>query len=248
MDLQVSCQRQELSITEISVWTDVLEQAVTGEMIGALNYEDLSGILATPIERREALDHAEREAAHARMFIDLGESIGVAVKGDVRAPYWSRVRSAFVRRAEDRDRTACYVLQEVMLESFAVASYGRIASMAPPQIAPTFAAIAAEEREHVAHAIELLRDWRAADAQQFDATTRTLHEEVMTVLAEMVARSDSKGHCGLCHGSCVKESLPIVGLCTDDLRGASLREYLQTLDAIGLPGDQTLQWVARLPL
>jgi hypothetical protein len=31
-----------------------------------------------------------------------------------------------------------------------------------------------------------------------------------------------------------------------DLRGRALRKYLEMLDAIGLPGEVTLGWVARL--
>jgi len=233
---------------EQAVWADVLSQAVTGEMIGAMNYEDLASILHEPEEKNEALDHAEREAAHTRMFLDLARSIGVTVKGDPTAPYWSRIRNSFVHRADARDHTSCFLIQEVMLESFAVASYGRIAATAPASIAATFGAIAAEESQHVGHAVKLLREVRGRDIESFDLKTHAAHGEVMTTLAEMVARNDPKGHCGLCHGSCVKESLPSVGLCTDDLRGAALRQYMQTLDAIGLPGDVTLQWVARLPV
>ena len=75
-----------------------------------------------------------------------------------------------------------------------------------------------------------------------------MHVDVMTVLAEMVGRQDRAGHCGLCHGSCVKSSLPRVGLDVAELRGVALRHYLKTLDEIGLPGDATLAWVAQLPV
>lgn len=240
-DTPLSCQQQ-------SVWADILAQAVTGELIGAMNYRTLAEICDLASEKAEASEHAEREAAHAQMFRRLGESIGTDVRSDVDAPYWSRIRAAFVRCAARGDRTGCFVIQEVMLESFAVASYDRIARIAPPAIAATFAAIAAEEREHVEHAVALLRGIRDRDTDAFDATVKTLHAEVMTTLAEMVAREDPKGHCGLCSGTCVKEALPAVGLCTSELRGASLRQYLQTLDAIDVPGDASLQWVAQLPV
>ena len=39
-----------------------------------------------------------------------------------------------------------------------------------------------------------------------------------------------------------------IGLTTVELRGASLQQYLKTLDALGLPGEVTLQWVAQLPV
>jgi hypothetical protein len=39
-----------------------------------------------------------------------------------------------------------------------------------------------------------------------------------------------------------------VGLSTAELRGASLQHYLNTLDALGLPGEMTLAWVSQLPV
>jgi fatty aldehyde decarbonylase len=248
MDTLGICNSTVLSDEQQSVWTDILAQAVTGELIGAMNYRTLAAICDDAEEKAEAYDHARREAEHARMFGRLGEAIGAKVRPDVEAPYWARIRGAFMRCAEAGNRTGCFVIQEVMLESFAVASYSRIALKAPARIAVTFAAIAAEERAHVDHAVRLLRVTRDHDPVRFDATVRALHAEVMTTLAEMVAREDPKGHCGLCQGTCVKEALPSVGLCTSDLRGASLRQYMQTLDAIGIPGDATLQWVAQLPV
>ena len=70
----------------------------------------------------------------------------------------------------------------------------------------------------------------------------------MTTLTEMVAKECRHGQCDLCHSSCVKPSLSEVGLTTVELRGASLQQYLKTLDALGLPGEVTLQWVAQLPV
>jgi fatty aldehyde decarbonylase len=64
----------------------------------------------------------------------------------------------------------------------------------------------------------------------------------------MLTREDKNGHCELCCGSCVKPSLPDVGLTTAELRGASLQQYLKVLDMLGLPGEITLRWVTQLPV
>ena len=217
-----------------SVWADILAQAVTGEHIGTMNYKTLAEMCDDYLEKAEALEHAEREEAHARMFRHAGRQMGFNIHADVLAPYWGRIRAAFVSRANAGDRTACFVIQEVMLESFAVATYERIARIAPGIIGQTFEAVAHEERGHVQHAVTFLREERAKGAERFDATVRAAHGEVMTTLAEMVAAEDPHGHCGLCRGSCVKRALPAVGLSTAELRGASLRQYMDTLDAIGV--------------
>ena len=75
-----------------------------------------------------------------------------------------------------------------MLESFAVASYGRVGKVAPGSLGKTFSSIAAEEEEHVGHAMAILKAERALDVQRFDDKVHRLHLEVMTTLAKMLAK------------------------------------------------------------
>ena len=230
------------------IWQDVLAQAMTGELVAAMNYTSLSEICDDPEEVVDALEHAEGEQGHAAAFAAEGRKIGVDVPSNVDAKYWKRLRDAFVRRITERDFIGCLIVQEVMLESFAVASYARVGKVAPGSLGTTFAAIAAEEEEHVEHAMAILRAERALDEQRFDDKVYGLHLEVMTTLAEMLAKECKHGHCEVCHGSCVKPSLPEVSLTPAELRGASLQQYLKTLDMLGLPGEVTLTWVTQLPV
>jgi hypothetical protein len=135
-----------------------------------------------------------------------------------------------------------------MLESFAVASYSRVGKVAPGSLGETFARIAAEEEEHIGHAMSILRSERALDAQRFDDKVHSLHFDVMTTLAQMLAKECKDGHCEVCHASCVKPSLFDVSLSAAELRGASLQQYLKTLDLLGVPGEVTLAWVSQLPV
>jgi fatty aldehyde decarbonylase len=230
------------------LWQDVLAQAVTGEMIAVLNYSSLAGICTDPEEVADALEHAEGERRHAAAFAAEGTKRGIDVPNNVGAKYWKLLRAAFLRQIEARDFIACLIIQEVMLESFAVASYKRLGKVAPGSMGTTFASIAAEEEDHIDHAMQILRAERALDEQRFDDKTYALHLEVMTTLAQMLARDDKDCNCELCHGGCVKPMLPSAGLSTSELRGASLQHYLRTLDALGLPGEMTLAWVAQLPV
>ena len=70
----------------------------------------------------------------------------------------------------------------------------------------------------------------------------------MTTLAQMLAKECKDGHCEVCHASCVKPSLFDVRLSAAELRGASLQQYLKTLDMLGIPGEVTLTWVTQLPV
>jgi fatty aldehyde decarbonylase len=239
---------RECSQDQTHIWADILAQAVTGELIGALNYTTLAELYEDPAEKAEALGHALGERGHAASFTNSGRALGIDVTVNLEAPYWKRIRTTFLSSAQARDLTGCIVAQEVMLESFAVASYQVVAAAAPGELGVTFARIAGEEEEHVAHAVKMLREDRARDATVFDATVHRMHEEVMTTLAEMIAREDRGGHCGLCQGSCVKPSLPRAGVSLSEVRGAALRRYLRTLDAIGVPGESSLLWVTQLPV
>jgi fatty aldehyde decarbonylase len=247
MDCPPAMEGNFLSPTAL-IWQDILAQAMTGELIAAMNYASLSQICDDPEEIADALEHAQGERGHAAAFAAEGRRIGVDVPNNVDAKHWKRLREAFLRCVADRDFIGCLIVQEIMLESFAVASYARVARVAAGSLGKTFAAIAAEEEEHIDHAMEILRRERALDRKRFDDKVHRLHLDVMTTLSEMMARDCRTGHCEVCHGSCVKPSLFEVSLSAVELRGASLQQYLKTLDMLGLPGEVTLQWVAQLPV
>jgi len=230
------------------IWQDVLAQAMTGELVAAMNYTSLSEICDDPEEVADALEHAEGELGHAAAFAAEGRKIGVDVPNNVDAKHWKRLRDAFLRCIAERDFIGCLIVQEIMLESFAVASYARVGKVAPGSLGQTFASIAAQEEEHVDHAMAILRAERALDTQRFDDKVHRLHLDVMTTLAKMLAKECRDGHCEVCHASCVKPSLSEISLTAAELRGASLRQYLKTLDTLGLPGEVTLAWVTQLPV
>src|SRR5450755_2899077 len=210
------------------IWQDILAQAMTGELLAAMNYASLSEICDEPAEVADALEHAEGERGHAASFAAEGRRIGVSVTNNVDAKHWKRLREAFLRCIAERDFIGCLIVQEIMLESFAVASYARVGKVAPGSLGKTFASISAEEEEHVDHAMAILRAERALDAQRFDDKVYRLHLDVMTTLAEMLRKECKDGHCEVCHDRCVKPSLPEVSLSAAALRGASLEQYLKT--------------------
>ncbi|HLQ50688.1 MAG TPA: ferritin-like domain-containing protein [Terriglobales bacterium] len=252
MEPVISLNSSAIQCTSLSssapIWQDVLAQAITGELLAAMNYTSLSEICNDPEEAADALEHAENERGHAAAFAAEGRKIGVDVTSNVEGMHWKRLREAFLRCIAERDFIGCLIVQEIMLESFAVASYARVAKVGPGTLGKTFARIAAEEEEHVDHALAILRAERALDPQRFDDKVYRLHLDVMTTLARMLAKECKDGHCEVCHGSCVKPSLFQVSLSAAQLRGASLQQYLKTLDMLGLPGEVTLAWVTQLPV
>src|SRR5467141_2692655 len=230
------------------IWQDILAQAMTGELLAAMNYTSLSEMCEDPAEVTDALEHAQGEQGHAAAFAAEGRKIGVDVTNSVEAKHSKRLRDAFLRCIRERDFIGCLIVQEIMLESFAVASYSRVGKVAPGSLGQTFARIAAEEEDHVDHAMSILRTERAMDPQRFDDKVYRLHLDVMTTLAKMMEKECREGHCEVCHASCVKPALFEVSLSAAELRGASLQRYLKTLDMLGIAGEVTLRWVTQLPV
>ena len=237
----------EITETQRGVYADILSQAITGELVGALNFGALAGLHHDPDEVLASIEEANSERKHALAFRAAARALDIPVIEDLSAPYWKRIRDAFQRWAAAGDRVACIVIQEIMLESFAVAIYAQVGAILPGLIGSTFSRIAKEEEEHLRHSIEFLIAERARSPEEFDRKVEEIHDDVMTVLAEMVAREDRQGHCGLCHGSCVKTSLIEVNLDLCELRGRAINRYLTALDEIGVRGERSLQWLLRLP-
>jgi rubrerythrin len=239
--------RTECVMPTAPIWLDVLAQAVTGELVAAMNYAALAGICEGH-EAREAWEHAATERAHAAAFTAAGRKIGVDVVSNVDGKHWKRLRESFMGCVADREVIGCLIIQEIMLESFALASYSRVARVAPGSLGEVFGAIARDEQEHADHAMAILKAERDANAKRFDEKLYMLHLDVMTTLAKMMAKECKDGHCEVCLTSCVKPSLGEISLSAAQLRGASLQQYLKTLDALGLPGEVTLTWIAQLPV
>lgn len=229
------------------VYADLLSQAVTGELIGMQNYASLVELCEDVEEQMEAVEHSASEMGHAVAFRKAAERLGVDVIVNTSAPYWARIRDAYLQHVRDGDYSACLIIQEVMLESFAVSMYHAVADVTRGEVGKIFRTIGAEEESHLEHAIEELREELAEDPDAFEDKVHLLHEQVMTILAEMVSAEDPAGHCELCAGECVKSSLHHIGLSTTGLRGRALNFYLETLDRIGVRGEKSLQWVANLP-
>jgi fatty aldehyde decarbonylase len=230
------------------VYADILSQAVTGELIGMANYAAMAELCPSVVELEDAVEHAYSERSHAVAFRRAARDLGVDIIENPDGQYWRRIRQAFLRHVHARDLSACLIIQELMLETFAVSMYEAIADATDGKLSQTFRAISKEEEGHLQHAIDELKPQLLLDPGAFERKVHALHEEVMTVLAEMVAARDPAGHCEICHGDCVKGSLQEIGLSTVDLRGKALNYYLRVLDRLGIPGATSLAWVANLPV
>jgi len=102
------------------VVNDILSQAITGELIGMSNFASLAETIDDYHEKMEAVEHAESERQHAIGFIRIAKKYDFKPIINLNGIYWDSMRIRFLKYAKRSDFIACLIIQEVMLESFAV--------------------------------------------------------------------------------------------------------------------------------
>lgn len=235
------------SIEAFNVVSDIFSQAITGELIGMSNFASLAGTIDDPHEKMEAVEHADSERQHAEGFLTYANKMSLNVNINLDGEYWARIRKVFLEYAEQNDFIACLIIQEVMLESFAVSMYADVGNALKNDAGVLFLSIAEEEKEHMDHATKFLRHELQKKPTDFLDKFEKIHFDCMTILAQLSAKTDLEGHCGVCNGGCMKNSLHHINLDVSTMRGNALALYASALDNIGIPGEKSIQWIANLP-
>ena len=242
-----STNSQFKSIEEFNVISDVFSQAITGELIGMSNFATLSGTIDDPHEKMEAVEHADSERQHAEGFMAVAKQMGLNIKVNLNGLYWKGVRDVFLKYANKNDFIACLIIQEVMLEAYAVAMYSDVGNALRGEAGKLFRVIANEEKEHMDHSTDILRAELKKNSSKFIDKFEKVHYDCMNILAEFSATSPCESSCDVCQGDCMKNSLSHIDLDVSTMRGNALNLYAKALDNIGIPGEKSIQWIANLP-
>jgi fatty aldehyde decarbonylase len=240
-------QHEPVTRETFQVISDVFSQAITGELIGMSNFASLAETIDDSHEKMEAVEHANSERMHAECFLAYSNKMKLDININMHGEYWGNVRKIFLDYAHKKDFTSCLIIQEVMLESFAVSMYTDVGHALGGEAGRIFLKIAEEEKEHLEHSSDILRAALKENPEKFINQFEELHFSCMKILAEFTATTDLRGHCGVCRGQCMKESLHHISLDTVTLRGNALALYAQAMDNIGIPGEKSIVWIACLP-
>jgi fatty aldehyde decarbonylase len=238
---------EPITIEKFNVISDIFSQAITGELIGMSNFASLTDTIDDPHEKMEAVEHANSERMHAEGFFAYAKKARLKVNINLDGEYWGSVRKHFLCYSQQKDFIACLIIQEVMLESFAVSMYTDVGNALGGEAGDLFLRIAEEEKEHLEHSSNILREEMHKDASAFINKFQELHFKCMTILAQFSATTDLRGHCGVCNGDCMKGCLHHIGLDIVSLRGNAMALYAEALDNIGIPGEKSTVWLAQLP-
>jgi len=238
---------EEMTIEKFNVISDIFSQAVTGELIGMSNFASLAETIDDPHEKMEAVEHANSERIHAEGFLAYAKKEGLNININLHGEYWGNVRERFLSYSRMKDFIACLIIQEVMLESFAISMYNDVGNALGGEAGRLFHNIGNEEKEHLEHSSDLLVAELRKDPEAFINKFEEVHFQCMKILAEFTASTDLRGHCGVCNGDCMKSSLHHIGLDIIRMRGNAMALYAKALDNIGIPGEKSIIWIARLP-
>jgi fatty aldehyde decarbonylase len=227
----------------------VFSQIVTGEAVGVEHYARMIPLATSLDERMGLLDDAWHEGQHLRAVQRLAASMELPVDPAVNDPYWGRVQAAFNECAERKDLAACYLIQDVVLECFAITLYRSLAPLLGADVQSTLERIAEDEEKHFAEGCARLQRAYESDPEGTMARMDFANERVARALAEWIKPEDCAPICSVCGkvgGGCAKADLAKVDLDMTEVMAAFADRYGEALRHADLPTWAVTRWLARL--
>jgi fatty aldehyde decarbonylase len=233
-----------------AVYGGIVSHIVTGEAVGMEHYARLVPAARDLRERLELLEEAWTEGRHLASMLDLAERLSLTVAWSSGDAYWGQVRSYFDERLADSDLASCRLVQDVILESFAVALYESVLPTLELSVAERVRVILVDEREHLGHGVAALRARVAEDPEGSAARVERANDVVVRLLARWIREADCAPECGVCRTlvrRCLKRDLRQLGVELSLARARFLSIYGRALREAGFAAAPVTRWLARLP-
>lgn len=179
----------------------VTSNARQGEIMAVDHYAQMVLLIDDPIEKRETVKQAHEECKHIVLLEKLAVDIGFPIDADVVQPAWRDIRAHFDKAAQRKDLAACLIIQDLMVESLAIAMYKTFAGAAngDPETARVANKLLADELEHLDVGVRRIQALMAKDADAVHDSLAFAHHRVMPAMFEMVH--------GACDWICAKNGL-----------------------------------------
>jgi fatty aldehyde decarbonylase len=228
----------------------IISHSMTGESIAIDHYAKMIPLARSIEERLELVEEAYHERTHLLSMSKVATDLGVTpVISD--GYYWKKVREAFDKCVAAKDIEGCYVIQDIVLESYAIILYDALIPGLEPKIAKKVEQIAKDEREHLEVGIKRLTETMRTQAAQSIERLEFANEHVARVLAEWVQPSDCTPVCGVCgdlEGACAKSDLALINVDMNQVGADFAMLYGRTLRDVGCKPADVTRWLARLPI
>lgn len=242
-------QHTDAQVTPSRINRIIVSQAYTGEAVGIEHYARMVAIATRLDEQLGLLEDAWRERHHLMAMKVLADRMGCTPEDGRGDSYWSRVRVAFDECADRDDLLGCYVIQDIILECFALTLYERLAPHVDGAIRDSFIAIAKDERGHLQKGMERVRSAYEADPEGTFQRIEFGNDRVARVLAAWIRPEDCAPVCGVCGkvgGRCAKPELEALKVDMIRIRASFIGTYGSVLREVGLPPATVTRWLARL--
>jgi fatty aldehyde decarbonylase len=233
-----------------AVYGGIVSHIVTGESVGMEHYARLVSATRDLGERLEFLEEAWTEGRHLSSMLGLAERLSLAITWSGDDHYWGRVREFFGERLAASDLASCRLVQDVILESFAVALYDSILPRLEPTVAEAVRVMLADEREHLEHGVAAMRERVLEDPEGTASRVERANDAVARLLAGWIVEDDCAPECGVCRAlvrRCLKRDLQGMGVELARARAQFLSLYGGALREAGFAPAPVTRWLARLP-
>jgi fatty aldehyde decarbonylase len=227
----------------------IISNAAAGEIVAIENYTEMVPLFDRAEDKIELVRQAADEGKHLRMLVALGRRLGFAVEERIVESNWLRIRRHFGNAVASDDATACFVIQDLLTESMAIALYSVLAGNAEPRTDPETARVAAvilkDEVEHRDMGAKRLR--RLIDLDHFSAHRALISafHQVAPELFGMISTS-CESLCGVLGLDCSSLNLSAFGTDLDTVRSIALDELLCGFDLAGFDPRVTQSLLASL--
>lgn len=138
----------------LDAYSRINGMVVVGEGLADRHFRLLSR--AIPEDGPELERLAAMEGQHAAAFVSCGRNLGVKPDIGLARQLFAPLHRLFLKKDQQGDRSACLVIQGLIVECFAVAAYRSYLPVADPYAAPITAAVIRDEGEHLGYAEQWL--------------------------------------------------------------------------------------------
>ena len=207
----------------------IASNAIAGEIMAVENYSEMVPLMPDTESKIETVKQAHEESKHIQMLASLGKRHDYNVMREIVEPQWFNIRRHFSTAVQNKDLSACLVIQDLMTETMAIVLYRTLVRQGDPDTAALANKILDDELEHLEIGLARIRSLIAQDPEGVHESLKWAHHRVMPELFSMVS-TGCHFLCDRLNIDCASLSLGDLKTDIDEIRIEALDTYVETLD------------------
>ena len=222
-----------------------VSNAIAGEIMAIDNYSQMIPMLESTEEKLETVEQAKDEAKHVKLLANLGQKLDFGVKTEIVEPQWMDVRKFFSGEVEKGNLAACFISQDLMVETLAVVLYKTLGRNTDPDTSKFANNILQDEIKHLGIGMDRIKVMLDKDSDYVHDALERSHNAVMPVLFSIIAYK-CVDLCDDLALDCDVLGLDSVQTDLDTVRVEALDTYMEMLDDVGFDTKVTTPLIASL--